>query len=185
MVGVATLLAGPGAADDGQCRERIANRCQSIIHYSFDNALTSKTIANEGSAASSDATLSGDATVANGQISLTGPQTISVPTTAIAGKKDVTVSIWLKNNYGNGNTAAAYIGVAKTGNYPANGYWLLNLANPSGYAKSGTTNATAADPNNSPAPKSALDRRTPPPPAPRPPAIWLCTPPSSAAPTAP
>ena len=97
-----------------------------IIHYSFDNALTSKTIANEGSAANSDATLSGDATVANGQINLTGSQTISVPTTAIAGKRDVTVSIWLKNNYGNGNTAAAYIGAAKTGNYPANGYWLLN-----------------------------------------------------------
>ena len=42
--------------------------------------------------------------MANGQINLTGSQTISVPTTAIAGKKDVTVSIWLKNNYGNGNT---------------------------------------------------------------------------------
>ena len=52
--------------------------------------------------------------MANGQINLTGSQTISVPTTAIAGKKDVTVSIWLKNNYGNGNTAAAYIGAAKT-----------------------------------------------------------------------
>mgnify|MGYP000231811158 CR=1 FL=1 len=88
--------------------------------------------------------------MANGQINLTGSQTISVPTTAIAGKKDVTVSIWLKNNYGNGNTAAAYIGAAKTGNYPANGYWLLNPANPSGYAKSVMTNATAADPNNSP-----------------------------------
>ena len=50
----------------------------------------------------------------------------------------------------NGNTAAAYIGAAKTGNYPANGYWLLNPANPSGYAKSVMTNATAADPNNSP-----------------------------------
>lgn len=77
---MATLLAGlvlPMTASAG----RIANRCQSIIHYSFDNALTSKTIANEGSAASSDATLSGDATVANGQINLTGSQTISVPTT--------------------------------------------------------------------------------------------------------
>ena len=175
-VGVATLLAGLVLPMTASAESASPIDASPIIHYSFDNALTSKTIANEGSAANSDATLSGDATVANGQINLTGSQTISVPTTAIAGKKDVTVSIWLKNNYGNGNTAAAYIGAAKTGNYPANGYWLLNPANPSGYAKSVTARG---------APKSALDRRTPPPPAPRPPAIWLCTPPSSAAPTAP
>ena len=149
-VGVATLLAGLVLPMTASAESASPIDASPIIHYSFDNALTSKTIANEGSAANSDATLSGDATVANGQISLTGSQTISVPTTAIAGKKDVTVSIWLKNNYGNGNTAAAYIGAAKTGNYPANGYWLLNPANPSGYAKSVMTNATAADPNNSP-----------------------------------
>lgn len=149
-VGMATLLAGLLLPMTASAESASPIDASPIIHYSFDNALTSKTIANEGSAANSDATLSGDATVANGQISLTGSQTISVPTTAIAGKRDVTVSIWLKNNYGNGNTAAAYIGAAKTGNYPANGYWLLNPANPSGYAKSVMTNATAADPNNSP-----------------------------------
>ena len=149
-VGMATLLAGLLLPMTASAESASPIDASPIIHYSFDNALTSKTIANEGSAANSDATLSGDATVANGQINLTGSQTISVPTTAIAGKKDVTVSIWLKNNYGNGNTAAAYIGAAKTGNYPANGYWLLNPANPSGYAKSVMTNATAADPNNSP-----------------------------------
>lgn len=129
-VGVATLLAGLVLPMTASAESASPIDASPIIHYSFDNALTSKTIANEGSAANSDATLSGDATVANGQINLTGSQTISVPTTAIAGKKDVTVSIWLKNNYGNGNTAAAYIGAAKTGNYPANGYWLLNPANP-------------------------------------------------------
>lgn len=149
-VGMATLLAGLLLPMTASAESASPIDASPIIHYSFDNALTSKTIANEGSAANSDATLSGDATVANGQINLTGSQTISVPTTAIAGKGDVTVSIWLKNNYGNGNTAAAYIGAAKTGNYPANGYWLLNPANPSGYAKSVMTNATAADPNNSP-----------------------------------
>lgn len=149
-VGMATLLAGLLLPMTASAESASPIDASPIIHYSFDNALTSKTIANEGSAANSDATLSGDATVANGQINLTGSQTISVPTTAIAGKRDVTVSIWLKNNYGNGNTAAAYIGAAKTGNYPANGYWLLNPANPSGYAKSVMTNATAADPNNSP-----------------------------------
>ncbi len=108
-VGVATLLAGLVLPMTASAESASPIDASPIIHYSFDNALTSKTIANEGSAANSDATLSGDATVANGQISLTGSQTISVPTTAIAGKKDVTVSIWLKKNYGNGNTAAAYI----------------------------------------------------------------------------
>ena len=105
-VGVATLLAGLVLPMTASAESASPIDASPIIHYSFDNALTSKTIANEGSAANSDATLSGDATVANGQINLTGSQTISVPTTAIAGKKDVTVSIWLKNNYGNGNTAA-------------------------------------------------------------------------------
>ena len=100
-VGVATLLAGLVLPMTASAESASPIDASPIIHYSFDNALTSKTIANEGSAANSDATLSGDATVANGQISLTGSQTISVPTTAIAGKKDVTVSIWLKNNYGN------------------------------------------------------------------------------------
>ena len=106
-VGMATLLAGLLLPMTASAESASPIDASPIIHYSFDNALTSKTIANEGSAANSDATLSGDATVANGQINLTGSQTISVPTTAIAGKKDVTVSIWLKNNYGNGNTAAA------------------------------------------------------------------------------
>ena len=105
-VGMATLLAGLLLPMTASAESASPIDASPIIHYSFDNALTSKTIANEGSAANSDATLSGDATVANGQINLTGSQTISVPTTAIAGKKDVTVSIWLKNNYGNGNTAA-------------------------------------------------------------------------------
>ena len=99
-VGMATLLAGLLLPMTASAESASPIDASPIIHYSFDNALTSKTIANEGSAANSDATLSGDATVANGQINLTGSQTISVPTTAIAGKKDVTVSIWLKNNYG-------------------------------------------------------------------------------------
>ena len=94
-VGVATLLAGLVLPMTASAESASPIDASPIIHYSFDNALTSKTIANEGSAANSDATLSGDATVANGQINLTGSQTISVPTTAIAGKKDVTVSIWL------------------------------------------------------------------------------------------
>ena len=93
-VGVATLLAGLVLPMTASAESASPIDASPIIHYSFDNALTSKTIANEGSAANSDATLSGDATVANGQINLTGSQTISVPTTAIAGKKDVTVSIW-------------------------------------------------------------------------------------------
>ena len=87
-VGMATLLAGLLLPMTASAESASPIDASPIIHYSFDNALTSKTIANEGSAANSDATLSGDATVANGQINLTGSQTISVPTTAIAGKKD-------------------------------------------------------------------------------------------------
>ena len=86
-VGVATLLAGLVLPMTASAESASPIDASPIIHYSFDNALTSKTIANEGSAANSDATLSGDATVANGQISLTGSQTISVPTTAIAGQE--------------------------------------------------------------------------------------------------
>lgn len=77
-VGVATLLAGLVLPMTASAESASPIDASPIIHYSFDNALTSKTIANEGSAANSDATLSGDATVANGQISLTGSQTISV-----------------------------------------------------------------------------------------------------------
>lgn len=83
-VGMATLLAGLLLPMTASAESASPIDASPIIHYSFDNALTSKTIANEGSAANSDATLSGDATVANGQINLTGSQTISVPTTAIA-----------------------------------------------------------------------------------------------------
>ena len=77
-VGVATLLAGLVLPMTASAESASPIDASPIIHYSFDNALTSKTIANEGSAANSDATLSGDATVANGQINLTGSQTISV-----------------------------------------------------------------------------------------------------------
>ncbi|WP_306345420.1 immunoglobulin-like domain-containing protein [Bifidobacterium aesculapii] len=117
-----------------------------LIHYSFDKAIDGKTVTNEGSAADSDATLSGEATVENGQIKLTGSQTIEVPTTAIKGQQDVTLSVWLKNNYGSGNVAAAYIGNAAT----KNGYLLLNPSNPKGYVKPVMTTATAANPNASP-----------------------------------
>ncbi len=87
-VGVATLLAGLVLPMTASAESASPIDASPIIHYSFDNALTSKTIANEGSAANSNApTLSGDATVANGQINLTGSQTISVPTTAIAGRR--------------------------------------------------------------------------------------------------
>ena len=82
-VGMATLLAGLLLPMTASAESASPIDASPIIHYSFDNALTSKTIANEGSAANSDATLSGDATVANGQINLTGSQTISVPATAI------------------------------------------------------------------------------------------------------
>ncbi|PJM74144.1 hypothetical protein CS006_03135 [Bifidobacterium primatium] len=146
-VGAATLAAGMLVPMTASAADATA---QPLIHYSFDKALAGKTIANEGSAGDANATLSGDAAVADGRISLTGSQTISVPTTALKDQKNVTVSIWLKNNYGNGNTAAAYIGAAKTGNYPNNGYFLLNPANPSGYVKSVMTTATAATPNGSP-----------------------------------
>ena len=71
-VGVATLLAGLVLPMTASAESASPIDASPIIHYSFDNALTSKTIANEGSAANSDATLSGDATVANGQINLTG-----------------------------------------------------------------------------------------------------------------
>ncbi|KFI95247.1 immunoglobulin-like domain-containing protein [Bifidobacterium stellenboschense] len=149
VASVATLAAGlmlpmTAVAADGTT----SNVPQPLIHYSFDAAPSGngKTIANEGTAANSDATLNGDATFANGQINLTGSQSIQVPTTAIKDQKDVTVSIWLKNNYGNGNVAAAYIGNGAT----KNGYFLLNPANPSGYVKSVMTTATAAAPNTSP-----------------------------------
>ena len=121
-----------------------------VLHYSFDNAAENGVVRNEGTAAGSDATIEGDAAIEDGQLKLTGSQSVTVPTTAIAGKQDLTVSMWLKNNYGNGDVAAAYIGSAKTGSYPSNGYWLLNPSNPSGYVKSVMTTATAAKPNGNP-----------------------------------
>lgn len=123
---------------------------QPIIHYSFttaaNNAANNTVFTNEGSATNSDATLSGSTAVTNGQIALTGSQTISVPTTALADKQDITVSVWMKNNFGKGNTAAVYIGNANT----SKGYYLLNPANPAGYAKSVMTGATAGQPKSSP-----------------------------------
>ncbi|PWG59161.1 family 43 glycosylhydrolase [Bifidobacterium catulorum] len=149
-VGAATLAAGLLVPMTASAADAIA---QPLIHYSFNTAPSGATIANEGTAAASDATLSGSgASVADGQITLNGSQTISVPTTALANQKDVTVSIWLKNNFGNGNTAATYIGAPQTSgsSYPTKGYWLLNPANPNGYTKSVMTTATAANPNGNP-----------------------------------
>lgn len=127
---------------------------EPTIRYSFDTKPTDgKTVKNEGTAKKADATINGTGTTfTDGQVKLDGNANISVPTDAIKGKKNVTVSMWLKNNFGNGNTAAAYIGSAKTdgSSYPTKGYWLLNPANPNGYVKSVMTSATAANPNGSP-----------------------------------
>lgn len=145
-VGAATLLSGfsiPAVA--------MATDLQPVIHYSFDAApADGVTIANEGTAADSDATLQGDAAVfEDGMMKLdggSGGTYVSVPTNAINGEKDITISVWLRNNNGGGNTSAAYIGNAST----SNGYFLLNPQNPSGYVKMVMTTATAASPNTSP-----------------------------------
>ena len=49
-VGVATLLAGLVLPMTASAESASPIDASPIIHYSFDNALTSKTIANEGSA---------------------------------------------------------------------------------------------------------------------------------------
>ena len=127
---------------------------EPTLHYSFDAEPTdSITVMNEGSAQDSDATINGTGTTfENGHVILDGNANISVPTSAISAQQNVTVSMWLKNNSGNGNTAAAYIGSAKTAgsSYPTKGYWLLNPANPGGYVKSVMTSATADNSNGQP-----------------------------------
>lgn len=119
---------------------------QPLIHYPFDTAADDGIVRNTGTAEDSDGVISGSAAIENGRIILTGSQYVTVPTAALAGSSDVTVSMWLKNNYGSGNTAAAYIGNAST----SKGYFLLNPSNPSNYLKSVMTGATAANPSSSP-----------------------------------
>lgn len=117
-----------------------------LIHYSFDTPTQGSTIPNEGSAADAAGTVNGSAAIANGQLALKGDAYVSVPTTALTDREDITVSVWLKNNFGKGNTVAAYIGNADT----QKGYFLLNPANLSGYVKSVMTKATAAASQSSP-----------------------------------
>lgn len=120
-----------------------------LIHYSFNSVKDGKTVPNEGTAAGSDATITGDIAHADnpdGTIALTGSQYITVPTDSFKNQKNITLSMWLTNDYGSGNVAAAYIGGAQT----SDGYLLLNPSNPSGYMKTVMTTATAQSPNSSP-----------------------------------
>ena len=125
-----------------------------LLHYSLDaRPADGRTLPNEGTAKDADATLAGSGTTfADGQARFDGNGSVTVPTKALDGKENVTVSLWLRNHSGSTNTAAAYIGAARTdgSQYPTRGYWLLNPANPNGYVKSVMTTATADAPNGNP-----------------------------------
>ncbi|QIG39629.1 hypothetical protein G5T42_09130 [Microbacterium sp. 4R-513] len=88
--------------------------------------------------------------IANGLLSLPGGSRataayLDIPTTALVGKKDLTISTWMSNRSGPANVASAFIGapVASGASY-SSGYWLLNPTNPSGYVKSVVTNSVNA-----------------------------------------
>ncbi|RKS93110.1 Ig-like protein group 4 [Microbacterium sp. AG790] len=120
-----------------------------VIHYSFDTA--SGTTISDVSGNGNDATLrQSGGEVADGMLSLPGGSRdtgayLDIPTTALVGKKDLTISTWLSPKTGAANTAAAFIGTPLTGGASfSSGYWLLNPTNPAGYVKSVVTNATDA-----------------------------------------
>lgn len=151
LLGAATLVAGLGLTGTATAAEPLP---QPLIHYTFDDAAAGNVIANSGTAAASGngtLTAGSGTSFADGMLKLSGGNNggyVSVPTGDIQGKTDLTVSIWLRNNYTGCvdtacNTAAAYIGNGET----ANGYWLLNPSNPSHYVKSVMTTATADNPN--------------------------------------
>ncbi|MFD0704419.1 immunoglobulin-like domain-containing protein [Alloscardovia venturai] len=119
----------------------------AVIHYSFDSVKSGQTrVINEGSAKGSDAQISGSLAASHGFVSLTGSQAIEVPTSSISHSADITLSMWVKNNYGAGNVAAAYIGNRDT----SHGYLLVNPQNPHGYVKAVMTTATSQMPQDGP-----------------------------------
>ncbi|HWU22406.1 MAG TPA: family 43 glycosylhydrolase [Nocardioides sp.] len=121
------------------------------LHYAFDE--TAGTTIADDSGNGYDGTIAGaGARFSDGQLTLPGGSSgsgaayVSVPNAPFVGHEDVTISMWLQNTTGSGNYAAAYAGNQAT----ANGYWLSDPANPSGYVKSVVTSATVASPSSSP-----------------------------------
>jgi hypothetical protein len=126
---------------------------QAVVHYTFDSSTVNGTTVQNTASENYNATIVGNgATVTDGKLVLPGGSSssnaasVSVPRAAFDNQETVTISMWLANQTGNGNYAAAYIG----GTSPNNGYWLFNPASPSGVVKSVITSATAATPSSSP-----------------------------------
>ncbi|HIY19654.1 MAG TPA: family 43 glycosylhydrolase [Candidatus Blautia avistercoris] len=66
---------------------------------------------------------------------------VELPGSLFAGKKELTISAWLKNETGSGNYSAMFFGTPKNQNNVSSQYWLLNPKNPSGTLKSVITNS--------------------------------------------
>lgn len=123
-----------------------------IVSYSFDEISDGVVLDNSGHG--NDGIVRGAGVeVVDGELRLPGGKWnngdgayVEVPVNDLVGKESLTVSLWLENETGAGNYAAAYIGNSKVDN----GYWLLNPSNLDGIVKSVVTNASVSAPNSEP-----------------------------------
>ena len=138
----ATLLASTvGAANAAPVDE-----LEPALLYEFDGDVTDSAGDYDGTIVGTGVTFSDDGLVLPGGSSGSNAARVEVPTAVFENEETVSISMWLENETGDANYAAAYVG----GTSQQNGYWLFNPASPEGRVKSVITSATAENPTDSP-----------------------------------
>lgn len=140
----ATLLVSTVGAASAAPIEDVA----PALLYTFENEEIADSSGNglHGELVGTGATFTDEGLHLPGGSSSSGAASVKVPTQVFEGEETVSVSMWLQNETGDDNYAAAYVG----GTSQNNGYWLFNPSNPSGQVKSVITKATAASPSSNP-----------------------------------
>ena len=129
-------------------KEEIPLLAEYIFSDEYVSGSTDGSTISDASGNNKTATIYGvGATVEDSVLTLPGGSAgstaayVSIPGSVFENQDTVTITMWLKNQTGSGNYAAAFFGTPTkyygggTSTYPQY-YWLFNPANPSGYFKS-------------------------------------------------